>query len=665
MSIKKACLVMLMLGLASCGGESPGLADRGGSTTDPTDPTDPTTTIDSVELLASSPQLQSDGSNNVTLSAIVKDANNQVVEGVEVIFSATSGTLIVANSITSEQGIASAELATGGDPTNRTITVTALSGDLDDTVDVAVIGSSLNIQGPTSLVSGDTGSYTITLSDSGGKGIAGRTINVASSNGNTLSDSAPVTDTNGRVTVTLTGINSGADTLSANALPAPDGTSVTASTTVTVSADSFRFTTPASGTEVSIGSTETVTVRWEKNGVAQAGETIRFAATRGTLTNPGTGATGPAVDAATNASGDATVTITSTTSGNAVITATNDENTSVQRSIEFVATNPTSVSLQADPAVIGVDESSVITAVVTDPSNNRVKNAIVEFTLTDNTGGSLSTASAITDSQGRAQTVYTASSVTSADGGVTVSASVVGGSNPTATTSLTVSGRALFINFGTGNTIEENSTDTHYIKNYVVMVTDSSGAGVANQDVNLSVLSDTYLKGYMVGVDPPVRIVESICQNEDLAPFNGVLDAGEDQNRSEFPEDTNGNGVMDTGEDANGNGFLDPDTGWGKLEPGNRALISPGTVTTDEVGLAEFQLIYPQDHALWLNVTLTAKATVSGTESVRSQRVLLPMSAGDSKNPPNYYSPFGTDFYLQDNCTDEDSGTTFYDPDTL
>lgn len=661
MNTKKTWLIGLMLGLASCGGEGPGLADRGGNgTTNVADSSGQTTTVNSVQLLASSPQLQSDDSSKVTLSAIVKNADNQVVEGVEVVFSATSGTLVVGNSVTSNQGIASAELSTGKDPTNRTITATATVGSLSDAVDVDVIGTKLNIQGPSSLVNGEPGSYTVTLSDSGGKGIAGQPISVASSNGNTLSDPAPVTDSNGRVNVTLTGSNSGTDTVSASALPGSDATpSVSTSMTVSVSSDSFRFTTPANGAEVSLGSSETVAVRWEKQDIAQVGETIRFAATRGTLTNPATGATGSAVNAATDASGDATVTITSTTSGNAVITATNDENTSVQRSIEFVATNPASVSLQPDPAVIAVDESSVITAVVMDAANNRVKNAIVEFTLTDNTGGSLSTASAITDSQGRAQTVYTASSVTSADGGVTVSASVIGGSNPTATTSLTVSGRALFINFGTGNTIEENSTDTYYIKNYVMMVSDSSGAGVANQTVNLSVLSDTYLKGHMVG-DPPVRKVEAICQNEDLAPFNGVLDPGEDQNRSEYPEDTNSNGVLDTGEDVNGNGFLDRDPGWGNLEPGNRALISPGEVTTDSDGLAEFQLMYPQDHALWLNVTLTAKATVSGTESVRSQRVLLPMSAGDEKNPPNFYSPFGTDFYLQDNCTDEDSATAFY-----
>lgn len=626
--------------------------------------------LDSLELLASSPQLQSDGSTTVTLTALAKDTNNQVVEGVPILFSATSGSLTVLEGETTAQGAATAELRTGGDPTNRDITVTATGGAdaagaaLTDTVTIDVIGTSLQIQGPTSLVNGDSGDYTVTLANSAGVGIANRTIDLSSANGNTLSAATLTTDSSGRVQVTLTGNNAGTDTLTASALPDSAGTpTVSASAGISVSSDNFRFTTPTSGTEVDLNTPRTVTVRWEKNGVAQENQPIRFATTRGTLSG---GSVSGNTDA-TDASGDASVQISSTTSGTAVITATNPDGTATQRSIEFVATNPDSVSLQAEPAVIGVSETSTITAVVQDPANNRVKNATVEFTLEDNTGGTLSTASAVTDSQGRAQTVYTANSVTSADDGVVVTGEVVGGSNPSASTTLTVSGRALFINFGTGNTIVEDETDTRYIKDYVVLVTDSSGKGVAGQNVTISALPDIYRKGYMV-LDAVTNIfvpeVESICTNEDLNR-NGVLDVGEDQNLAQFPEDAagNNNGILDGGEDLNGNGALDSDPGWQTIEAGNRALVTPGTVTTDEDGLAEFQLIYPQDHAQWLDVIITAKASVSGTESQRSQRVQLPVAAADvsaSGSPPNNPSPFGSDYLFQFNCNDINSNTQFY-----
>ena len=72
------------------------------------------------------------------------------------------------------------------------------------------------------------------------------------------------------------------------------------------------------------------------------------------------------------------------------------------------ADTPNSIDAQANPFTIGPAEQSTITAVVRDASNNLVKNAVVLFDLQDVTGGQLSVASSVTDSQGRAQTFYTA-----------------------------------------------------------------------------------------------------------------------------------------------------------------------------------------------------------------------------------------------------------------
>lgn len=303
--------------------------------------------------------------------------------------------------------------------------------------------------------------------------------------------------------------------------------------------------------------------------------------------------------------------------------------------------------MQADPGVVGPNETSTITAIVLDANNNRVKNAIVEFTLADSTGGSLSTASAITDSLGRAQTVYTASSATSADDGVVVTAKVV---NPSTVcpvpfdaatavlcdeTAMTVSGRALYITFGTGNSIIEDTADTTYTKNYSLFVSDSSGKGVANTKVNIRMLSSYFIKGrlklYLEGWGYDDVLIPLVCNSED-------------DNNDGVITDSENNGILDPGEDLNGDG---------ELTPGNVAIVAPGTVTTDANGIASFAITYPQNYAMWVIGRITASASVAGSESRSSGGFYFPASADDLKpdvSPPNGTSPFGTDVTNPTGC---------------
>lgn len=621
--------ILLMLAVASCGGDGPGLADlRDGPITETPEDEIPVA-LSSVELLASSPQLQSDGSNTVTLSAFAKNANNQVVAGVPVVFSATSGALVVTEATTNDQGIATAELSTSGDPTNRSIIVTAATGDagtLTDTVDISVVGSTMQIQGPISLVLEDTGTYTVTLLNSAGAAIAGRPVEIASANGNTLEAATQTTDTNGKITVTLTADQPGNDTLTATALPDADGNpTTTASFNIGISDENFRFTTPTVD-EIDLGVNENVTVEWLDDGGAPVtdGEVITFATTRGSVSAP----------TASTVNGEATITVSSTTAGPATITATTDDGTTAQLAVEFVATDPDQLIMRTDPAVIGPNETSIITAIVEDPAGNRVKNATVTFTLTtDTTGGALSIASAITNSAGEAQTVYTASSATSADDGVVITGRVVGTPLETDAT-LTVSGRALSMVFGTGNDIEETNEGTTYTKRYTLIVRDSSGAGVPNTTANLSVISTGFYKGFLIpGATHWFRPANApFCDSEDI-DGDGVLDP-----------------VPLPSEDVNGDN---------ELTPGGVAIVSPGTVTTDETGVATFQIIYPQDHAMWVTADITATATVAGTESRRTAGFYFPASADDltiSEAPPNPESPWG----IADGVLDPIAGTVTF-----
>jgi hypothetical protein len=412
----------------------------------------------------------------------------------------------------------------------------------------------------------------------------------------------------------LTANNNGVDTLTASAL------GIQSTISVNVSADAFVFSAPAANTEVALGTPVAVTVNWKKNNAAVANSPITFSTTRGTL-NAGS--------ANTNASGDASVTVTATNAGPGVITATNTDGTSVQLNIEFVAITPAALDLQASPFTIPANGQSALTATVRDAAGNFVKNQTVNFVLTDVTSGSLSVAQAVTNSQGQAKTFYNASNATSAANGVRVDATVQG----TAVTDfvqLTVAQRQVFISFGTGNQIEEPN-QAQYRTQWAVQVTDSQGNGVSGSDVQLSILTRRYWEGKRAFIAGPPAAWATRPGIEAL-PAAGCPD-----------EDVNHNGVLDTGEDLNGNN---------KIEAGNILTVVPdvgtaNTATTDKNGFALFWVYYPQAYAYWLEVALTAKLTVQGTEFSETTVFVPDGSATDftsqTNTPPGVVSPFGTD----------------------
>ena len=557
-------------------------------------------TQQTITLSTDLPQIPSDSSRAAAITALVRDANNQVLAGVPVTFSSTSGGLTVTNGTTDANGHATATLNAATDPTNRTITVTATAGAANATINVDVIGTKLSVTGPANLVQNTQGTYTVSLTDSGGKGISGRTVTLTSSAGNTLSAASVVTDATGQKTFQLTGVNGGNDTLTAAAL------GLQATQAIAVSTQNFTITTPATGTKVNLGVSQTITVNWTSNGAPQSGQAVTFTSTRGTLS---------ASTATTDGSGNASVTISSTQSGPAVITASGTGVTA-QVTIDFVATNPATVVLQASPSTVAIQGQSTLTAIVRDASNNLVEGVVVDFTLADITGGALSVASATTDSQGRATTVYTASSTTSSKDGVVVTAST-GAATP-GTAKITVAGQTLFLSLGTGNSINiENAAQ--YSIDYAVQAIDTAGNAVANANITMTVVSMNYIKGFREWNGSVWAVtVKATCASEDTN-FNGILDPG---------EDTSGTG--------NNNG---------KLDPGLVASVAPGSVTTDASGNALVKVQYPKDHADYVQVKLTASTTVQGTEASTSATFWLPAAAPDVNKqnvaPPGVNSPYG------------------------
>lgn len=616
--LKLFCLVVASAVLMSCGGGGNTITGPGGGGA---------AGVASITVLAATPQLQSDqgGTNAVALTAQVKDANNAVLTDIPVTFSATSGSLAVTQATTDASGLALAQLSNGTNLANRTITVTASAGNVSGTVNVAVVGTTLTITGPASLASGDTGAFVAVAKDSKGAGIANVTLALTSATGNSISAPSLTTDGSGNVSFTVTASASGNDTITAS------GLGLTTTKAIAISGDAFSFTTPAAGTEVNLGVAQTLTVNWSKNGAPQAGQTLQFSSTRGTLSAP---------SAVTDGAGNASVTISANTAGPAVITATNPESTSTSLGIEFVATTPATVELQASPLTVGPGEQSELTALVRDAAGNLVKNKVVQFLIeTDPTSGSMSVGSDITDSQGRAKSVYTGGSVSSAADGVEIRATVQG-TAVTDTVALTVARQELYLTLGTGNTLFEIGTAT-YAKEWVILVTDVEGNAVANKTVQASIRSNAYAKGFLTYQDPTWYYAPPVspvwCPDED----------------------TNPNGILDPGEDLNGSG---------KIEAGNIALVAAvpesaplgnpcataggqGTsanVVTNSQGRARVCVFYPQNYAMWVRSRLTAKASVTGgTEFSESSLFTLEVLADDvktaSESPPNQYSPFGSD----------------------
>jgi Bacterial Ig-like domain (group 1) len=607
-------------------------------------------TQQTLTILTSSPTMPSNNSAPVTISVIVQNASNQLVPGVAVSFQASSGAIapvattagaaaspVVAAGTTDANGVAQATLSTPGNPQNRTITVTVTAGSSTGTIQIPVGGTKLAVSGPASLVVGAAGSYSVSLTDSGGAGISGQTVALTSALGNTFAPGSVTTGSTGTATFSMTAVNSGSDTITAT------WQSVTATQGVSISNQNFTITVGSPTVVVTTTATPSstpVTLSWTAAGVGQNG-TVNLSTSRGTVTPSTVTVSNGVISPST-----VTVALSSTTAGPAIISATalNGGQTvaTTQTSVTFIATVPNTLAVQANPSTVPVLGQSTITATVTDVNNNPVQGVQVSFTLTDSTGGSLSTDTAYTTAQGQATVTYTASSTTSTPGGVVVAVTLPAyGSVAGTSTNLTVGGQATSLKLGTGLTISQNSpANTQFILPYTVTAYDASGVGVSGVNVSFTVTSYAYGAGifkYVSGAwtqfqsapqagDPletaPIQGVPG-CTPESVYELNGVIETGNTTLTTTIPSNWVYTGI-----------------------PGDVAAVSQSPVATAAGGSATINLTYPQNYATWVAVSLTATAIVQGTQNSTTTTFWLPGLDTDiteqTPPPPFAISPFGT-----------------------
>jgi Bacterial Ig-like domain (group 1) len=558
-------------------------------------------------LTISVPQIPSAaGSAPATIKALVVDGSSNVVPGALVTFQASSGALTVTQGTTDASGTAIATLSAGTNPQNRTITVTATSGTSSQNIMVPVVGTTLTVSGPTSLVQGAQGAYSVTLNDSGGNGISGQSVTLTSASGNALTPATVITSPTGTATFTMTANNSGSDTITAN------WPGVTGTEKVVVSSQAFNLTAPTAGANVNVGVATPLTFTWTSGGVGQSG-TVFFSTSRGAVSVPSvvvTNGTSAPVTISSVTAGPATISATAVQAGVTVATA--------QVSMNFVATVPNAISVQASPSAVPVSGTSTIIATVIDVNNNPVLGAIVDFNITDSTGGQLSATTAQTNAQGQATVTYTATSKSSTANGVLIGA-LVQGTAISSQTTLTVGGQTIFLSLGTGNTIVTLNS-TQYELPYTVQAVDSQGNGVNGVTITFSLQSVAYGIGTYVWQSPVWGIVPTAynCKPTQVEEYNGVI------NPQPPP-----NGVTPVLTNI----------------PGSVASTDVGQAVTAN-GTAAVNLIYPKDHAGWVQVALTATATVSGTQNSTTATFWLPGAAADYTNqaipPPGVDSPYGT-----------------------
>jgi len=579
-------------------------------------------TVASIGLFASTQQLASSGADEITLIAIVKDANNNLLEGITVSFQADSANIELINAVTESNGKASAKLTTENEPSNRVINIVAVSNSIEDTVSVQVVGTSVSLTGSSSLAINDDNSYIIKVLDSDGNGLANKIVNLSLSGESTEIPVGTVasvyipetvtTDFEGQATFLAQGTSGGTNSIVANVLGA------TANQKISVQADSFLFTAFSDGNgndvdpseqptpdipDVFLSNIAKVELTWLRSGSPVAnGTIINFTSTRGALSDEN----GVTVSSAITSSGKVAVFLTSNNAGKSLVTFTGVDGSielNNQLEFEFVADTIETIKAQASPKSLGPNgDTSTISIVAKDSDGNLVKGKTIDFTLDDTTGGSIFPASAVTNSNGSASTVYTSGAISAQDG-ITITATVNEVTTKKDEVTLTVADRELFIQLGTGNSLEQYDS-TSYNKKYSVFVTDADSNPVDNVTLTISANPKGYYKGSWVKIleDGEFKVWDAnhasvLCENED-ENLNGILDQG---------EDTNTDGV---------------------LTPGN-VVIATGEVTTDEFGHAVIDIIYAESFGQWVEVNLIASARVAGTESEKQVTFTLPVLADD------------------------------------
>ena len=329
--------------------------------------------------------------------------------------------------------------------------------------------------------------------------------------------------------------------------------------------------------------------------------------------------------------------------GSATITAEYGTD-SKETVLSYVSIQPKKLILQIERNVLSVGSATSVVARVLDKDDAPVKNAIVQFTtIRDSSGGNLSKAVAITNSNGQAMVTYNAGQNSTSTNGVEIKAQVQSirlpnGQEQTVNTladnsNITVQTRSTFISFAFADKLSVDDSEIYYFRKGSVSVLNSTGKPAINQPVSINLNPYDYYKGFYF-VDFDIN-GDKVWNRKDIRCDK---------------EDDNDNGILDDGEDFNGNGQLDPVNTAAIINNSGQIVGSNQNFnfTTDSTGRVDFSVRYPKEYARWYRAKVTVNTRVDGSESQQSRVIDFPALEDDidinlSKRP-NTRSPFGIDF---------------------
>ncbi|MDZ7811182.1 MAG: Ig-like domain-containing protein [Arhodomonas sp.] len=101
--------------------------------------------VAAIELSTSADTLGTSPESTIVVTAVAKDSENRVLEGIEVSFGSDSGELVVQEGETDASGRATATLSPGQDTTPRIIAVSASAGQANDSIQVPVEQANLSL----------------------------------------------------------------------------------------------------------------------------------------------------------------------------------------------------------------------------------------------------------------------------------------------------------------------------------------------------------------------------------------------------------------------------------------------------------------------------------------------------------------------------------------
>lgn len=428
-----------------------------------------------------------------SVQVVVTDSNGNPVSGVHVTFGTVSPAhIMVSDYATDSRGIATASLAStaaGSTPVTATVNGSSQTVNVKFTADsttATLTAGSVKVNTTGAVANGTAqNGVKVKVTDANGNPVAGAEVAFSATNGARIG-SAAQTGSDGTLIQSLTSLKAGTSTVTATV----NGVSQSVSVAFVADSGSAQFNgspgitgngAPATGTDI-IGVDFTVT---DANGNPLVGQTVTITTNNGA--QPGT------VTVTTDSNGVAHVDVTSTTAGNASVTATVNGQAQTAN-VSFVADSASATLTAANlttltsNALANGTATNSVKVVVTDANGNRVPGVIVNF-MADN--GATIAGSGVSGADGTL-----VRTLTSTTAGASVVTATVNGTSQTTSVVFKADGATAILTAGNLTVVTTGAVANGTAQNSVkARVTDKYGNPVPGGTVTFAATNGATIAG--------------------------------------------------------------------------------------------------------------------------------------------------------------------------